>query len=629
MSSRRCFLYIALLTTLCFANGLTGQFVQDDLVVVVNNPAIRSLRNLPFLFGQPYWGPEQAAQGTYRPLSILSHALTYALCGLWPVGYHLGNLVLHALNGWLIFLLARRYTGKPLVGLFTGLIFAAHPVHVDAVAQVVGRTEVLSAFFFLLTWWFFLDAETNPIRKLLGWCCFGLALFSKENTVVWLGVVPLAEMCAGRLKLRALFPRWGLAFFPYYLILGGYLAARLAVNGRLGIGREWAFFKTEPVTVRWLTMIDGFLAYFRLLVFPFRLCVDYDYGVIPKVSTPGISTILGVLLIIALVGLGLWSIRRLPVVGFGVLFFFIAISPVSNIAVLTGILIAERVLYIPSIGFCFLLGYGFFLLWKKRESFRPAVATLFLLVCGLMGWRDIIRNRDWADTGAFLDAWVRVAPTSPKVWLNIGLTRTAPSEKETAFRKAIEFGPNLASPRLELGRFLIARGKEVEGMAEIKRAYESFPQSADANLELALGEIRAGRPAEADRWFEKARLLNPKGINTYTRYAGNLLARSEPSRALEVFQMALEVAPDRADLYGGVGVAFLKLKKYPEAETALFKGLALDPDSDSLRTNYGVSLLAQGKVAEARVQLIEALRLNPQSEATVENLKLIARRPAA
>lgn len=626
LTSRRCFLLIALLTTVCFANGLTGDFVQDDVIVIVKQPVLQSLANIPKLFTQPYWGPKEAVQGTYRPIVNASFALTYAVFGLQPIGYHLGNLMLHALNGWLIFLLARRYTGKPLVGLFTALIFTAHPVHVEAVTQVVGRAELLSACFFFLAWWFWLDGEIVPTRRYLSWLCFALALFAKENTVVWLGVVPLAEICAGRWRIADLPRRWIVPSLPYLGILGGYLDARWAVIGGLGVNREWTFFKFEPATVRCLTMVDGFMNYFRLMVFPVRLCALYDFSMVPKVSTPGLSTVFGLLVIGGLVGFGLWGIRRLPVAAFGVLVFFVAISPVSNILIVTGLLIAERVLYLPSVGFCFILGYGFAEFWRTRPAWRVPVLGSFLILCGLMGWRDVARNRDWANLNAFVNAQIRVNPRSPRTWTQAALVRPTPMEKEAAIRKAVELDPGSPGSRLELGRFLATQGKNVEAMAEFKLANERYDHSEEICLALAIGALRLGNMKEAETWYARAKELKPGNIDTYVKFGSTLVGARALERALEVYREALMVDPKEPAAFDGIGLIFLLQGRYAEAEQATRAGVALAPESDSLHSNLGVALLAQGKMAEARAELVTALRLNPGSRSALENLRLIERK---
>lgn len=623
LTPRRCFLLIALLATICFANGLTGEFVQDDIVVVVNNPSVHSLANLPRLFAEPYWGPEGAVQGTYRPLTNLSHALTYAVFGPLPLPYHLGNLALHVLNCGLVFLLIRRLTGRLQVAFSASLLFAVHPVHVEAVSQVVGRTEVLSAAFFFLAWWFYLDGPERTGRQALSWLCFAAALFSKENTLVLLGVIPLADFCFRGGDARGVLREWGKNSLPYVGILIGYLAFRYLALGRMGVAVDQTVFKHDPPTVRWLTMIDGFAGYFRLLIFPVSLCADYDFSVIHRVIAPGWSTLWGGLLLLAVAGIGTWGLFRHRAVGFGISFFFVSVSIVSNVLVSTGIIIAERVLYIPSFGFCLLVGYGFSEFIRRKPAFRPAAVGLFCVLCGLMVWRDVVRNRDWADSRAFSGALLRDAPRNPKGWLAEGARRTDLVQKEAAFRKAVEVEPNRSVTYLTLGRFLASRGRHAEAMEVFRKGYSVFAGSDSLCLALATGTLEEGDEKGAFEWFSRACAVSPKKSAIMIVFAGELIARDRPEKALDLYREALRLEPENVAIYEGIGLAFLRLNLFDEADQAVREGLRRNPESDSLHANLGVALLARGNLVEARKEFILALRLNPESRSALQNLRLV------
>src|SRR5262249_48983466 len=153
------FLFILFTTLLCYWNSLLGEFVGDDHIVVERNRDIRSLSYIPKLFHQNYWGEGYEDQGNYRPLTNVSFAVNYAVGGLEPFGYHLLNVLLHAANGALVFLLIRRYTKHEYLSLAAALLFIVHPVHVEAVSQIAGRTELLAGVFCLLSWFSYINKE--------------------------------------------------------------------------------------------------------------------------------------------------------------------------------------------------------------------------------------------------------------------------------------------------------------------------------------------------------------------------------------------------------------------------------------------------------------------------------------
>src|SRR5437868_962594 len=143
---------ILLVTALCFWNSLSGQFVGDDHVIILKNETVKSITKLPKLFVQSYWGEGYNEQSNYRPLTNVSFAMNYLAGGLNPMGYHLLNLLLHALNGYLIYRLALHYTKREMLSLATALLFVAHPIHTEAVSQIAGRTELLACSLALLSW---------------------------------------------------------------------------------------------------------------------------------------------------------------------------------------------------------------------------------------------------------------------------------------------------------------------------------------------------------------------------------------------------------------------------------------------------------------------------------------------
>jgi hypothetical protein len=220
---------------LLYLNTLQNAFVLDDRSLVETNPLIRSLADVPTLFATDYSAPNAKA-GLYRPLVTTSYALNFAVGGREPRGYHGVNLALHALVSVLVWALYRRLSGDALTAGAAAFLFAAHAVHTEAVANVVGRAELLSAFLFLLSLLSYLGSRGAQGRRrtrlvLASLSAYLLALLSKESAVTLLGVILLYDFVYREERARSLLPRlWGMVL-RRWRVYAGYLLATLFYLG--------------------------------------------------------------------------------------------------------------------------------------------------------------------------------------------------------------------------------------------------------------------------------------------------------------------------------------------------------------------------------------------------------------
>src|SRR6476660_6713233 len=177
LSRRAAFILSLVIVCICYLNSLPNDFVFDDAAIVVSNPVIRSISPIHFLKSS-YW-TQQQSEGIYRPFTVFSLSLDYALWHRWAPGFRLTNLALHAINGFLVFLLCSSLFGEGMVPVVAMLIYIVHPVHTEAVTSIVGRSELFSACFFMGAWLLFRNGRTIWSAVL-----FFLALLSKENAIV-------------------------------------------------------------------------------------------------------------------------------------------------------------------------------------------------------------------------------------------------------------------------------------------------------------------------------------------------------------------------------------------------------------------------------------------------------------
>jgi len=380
-----------------FSNAPGNEFAYDDNLIVLENTGIQSLETLPQALVEPYWpGRYGTGLGLWRPVVTALFGAEWALFGGNPVGFHVVNVLFHAAVTVLVVLLLGEIL--PVAGAFIGgLLFAVHPVHVEAVANVVGVAEILSAFFFLWASILLLRARKRmaPGRLLAFLSLYLLAFLTKESAITLLGVVLLLDSSKDDIGVKDLGSylrrRWvlyggmlavaGVVLLGRFLVLGSFAKpyAPLGASILTEIPRIWTVTSTWPHII-------------RLLFFPLDLSVDYGPAVVPIAYGWSSVNITGVILVLGILALafvawrrGVLSSERLSsrAIGWGVVWFVITISPTSNFFFLSGILLSERTLYLPSVGFVAAAAWAILRLWQTRPRLAPTILVVaVVLMCG-------------------------------------------------------------------------------------------------------------------------------------------------------------------------------------------------------------------------------------------------------
>jgi protein O-mannosyl-transferase len=386
---------------ICYANSLPNGFILDDYHVVSVNPAIRTIAPLQFL-KTPYWGTKSSS-GIYRPVTIFSFALEYPLWRQWAGGYRLMNLLLHAMNGVLVFVVLRGLLQSATAAGAASAIYLAHPVHTEPVVGLVGRSELLATLFFLLAWIFF-----RQRKIVLCSAAFLISLLSKENAIVFPAVMML-DIFILEGSFRKIIPQWKrLAAVTSVAVF--YLVARLVVLGGLGVPKTAQYLDGSlTVAQRELTSGRAFLKYFQLLVAPVDVTGDYDFNSIPVATANDWLAWLGLLLVVIMIVFAFRMRKKQPALAFAIFFFFVTMFPISNWIIPTSIIMSERALYLPSLGICLIAG----LLWARLPR-REARTLLGLGVMATAALLCIAHNYVWRDDLSYYRNMVRVLPNNTR-----------------------------------------------------------------------------------------------------------------------------------------------------------------------------------------------------------------------
>ncbi len=481
-------LFCLLLVLVCFGTGIAGGFVWDDHHIVQRNPVVRTLNPAVHLSSE-FFSRWEVEYGYYRPLVTWTLALDRSLSGGAPWLFHLTNLLLHALNGFLLYHLLRRFAALAPAAMAAAL-FLVHPVQSEAVLWISGRTDLLATCLLLTASVLYAGRfRGRRLRYGLFLLAIAGALLAKEMAVTFPAVLLGAGLAAGlaggrsfRQAGREALSRFIRRGGPALLLLAPYLAARYLVLGRLlGGAGESAGVLPNPMAAmgagtRILTAIDVLGRYLVLLVYPRTLTIEYNSEIVPPVETAGSAAFLvPAAIVLVLLTVTAWLMRRNPAAAFGAVAFAGTYLLVSGLLFATPSLMAERVLYLPMVGIAALVGSALALLAGRFASGRfktAATLSLGLIVLLPLGVRSLARVPDWKDDKSLFEATVRDHPESFLAWYNLAVERLEEGDTAgalTAVDRCLSFRPQYLPARLTRAAIFQRRGESAHAL-EILRA---------------------------------------------------------------------------------------------------------------------------------------------------------------
>jgi hypothetical protein len=448
--TRHAVLAAALLAAAVAAPSIRNDFVADDQWVIAQRPFLQHPSSIGAVLIEPYW-PASFGGVMWRPAVISSFAVDYRVSSS-PHWFHAINVLWTAIAAALFALLACELAG-PLIGLMAGLLFAVHPVHVEAMANVVGRAELMAGAGYAAALLCAIRAERRPaylIGVVLG---AALAITSKEIAVTLPAAVYLVYVARGArgADLRAAW-RPALAtilVIAAYFLVQSLVGIRTFYAGGLAVGLEHL-----GLVERTWAMVRLSLEWWRLFLFPAHLSADYSPGELTVSLGLTAGHVLGALVVVALAVVAWRTRRTVPGIAIGLAWVVITISPVSNILFPTEFLIAERTLYLASFGVVFALASAAMAIRTPRLRYA---LTGIVIVAGAL--RTIAHIPTWHDDETHYQALKRDAPRSYRtLWLE-GKDEFAAARwgsGERLLLESIAFAPHIAGPRYDLARFYMS-----------------------------------------------------------------------------------------------------------------------------------------------------------------------------
>ena len=599
-------LLVALVAGAVYAATLGYDLVWDDTLLIQESWRLHHWGQLPSLLVSQFWSEVGQASQYYRPLVTLSFFLDLQIWGLRPLGFHLTNVLAHVAVTLAVLALARRLMTDELAATTGALVFALHPLHTESVSFVSGRTDVLAAAFFLLA---LLTYDRGRDEGRWGWLSWSLvayllALLAKEVALALPPVLLVWDWLVRRdLRSWRAASRAAARYAAYAAVTGLYLTLRgFALGGIVGPGQAadaWA----QPYA-RALTIVEILASYVRVTILPYP--PHPLHAVVPAGFPPDLAWWLAAVGLACALGATAWAVRATPAPGLGALWFWLTLLPsvAVNLLPLPSALMAERFLYLPTVGFCLIVGWVAARLLGPvalgRAAQLPAVPSVglavVLLACAVL---TLWRNEDWRDeyrlysrmvemapnaalahinlafvqlprgevaaAGDNFREAVRLAPASARAHAGLGLTETILGDREAGLRdglKARALAPGDPDVRASLGALYLHRGEPGLAVPELTESLRLKPNQVHAALNRALALAWLGDQAAAEAQLEQAlalvRLMSPD-LPLADRITAEVVAARDPERARTAWerytaklQMAGQLNPALAAELAGV-----------------------------------------------------------------------------
>jgi len=586
------------------------------------------------------------SDGTCQQLAsadMLSLMLDVELFGTGPAGPHLTNVILHAINTLLLFLLLKRLTSTLWPSAFVATLFGIHPLHVESVAWVSERKDVLSGLFFMLTLLMYARYAQNCAKSQVSgvtwlgsrdyWLAvlfFALGLMSKPMLVTLPFVLLLLDYWPlkrfGLSTLNSDQSRAGsqlstkrilwlvLEKIPFFVLsaascMATVLAQREAIKS----------MNVLPFTLRLNNALVSVVTYITQMVWPANLAAFYPY----RFDTPAWQIAGAGMLLLFITVLAFRTAQRFPCFLVGWLWYLGMLVPVIGLVQVGGQAHADRYTYLPQIGLYLVIVWvirDWTAGWRWR---RPALGVAALSVVAVLMVCSLKQTAYWQNDESLWTHALACTSGNYTAHNNLGYVLVAQGRSAEAikhYEEALAINPNYSEVINNLGTALLNQGRLDEAAKYYHRAIEIYPGFAEAYNNLGILLTKQGQTAEAIEQYRKAIELNPNRAEFYNNL-GNLLAtKGRTAEAIEQFQKALEVEPDNAKVRYNLANIFIVQGRWDEAIEQYQQALKQMPDSIHAHYQLGLALQSQGRFTAAIAQFQRVLELDPRHVTAQNNL---------
>lgn len=548
-----------------YANTFTVPLFWDDEDFISNNLYIRDWRYLSRYFSENVIAGSGLLSNYWRPALLFVFSIGWHIWGNWPGGYHLIDISLHIANAILLFLILFYLFKHRGLAFLTSVIFLIHPLQIEAVTYAAGISDPLWGFFAFLGIIFYLKFRISG--KLASWSgyyflslgAFILALMSKEIAIIIPAIVFIVDFVFDPtqefLSVKEKFKKIIKAIWPFLILAGIYILLRATA---LNFQNSFNFYDQEssPFSshfyIRFFTFFRVLVVYLGLIFWPRNLHMERSVEIATSFFSWDI--IFGGVIFVGLLTLAFTQLRRLPILGFGILWFFIGLAPTSNILVPINNLLYEHWLYFPLIGIFLILFWLGIALTRgfRHQKFFLVIPVIFMI---FLGYTTVIRNNEWRNPISFYLQVLKYSPKSYRIINNLGKTYAEQAEYQNAeimYKRAINLYPdnpiayhNLANTYKDTEREILARQYYKLAIKVDPRFFYSY--NALINLYLKNKEYQ-----DARKVFEYYLKYDEIKIGTLFSLAQIAIAEKDFKSALDYLNQALIIEPQNQQIQAAV-----------------------------------------------------------------------------
>ena len=636
--------WVALAGFLLYVNTLNNDYAIDDGAVIGANPYVQQgLKGLPGIFTTDMWHFENADLGYYRPLPLATFAIEHQFFNNNPTVSHLVNALLYGLTGFLLFLLLLRIFSSynALFAWVVALLFMAHPIHTEVVANIKSRDEILSFLNLLLSILLLLRGvgqQKAVWRWLLPSCLFFyLALLSKESAIAGLLIIPVLLYSASSSRPGQI-AKWLSPFiilvlvfqFQKYLLLG-------TVTG--AANPDIVSFPYAEAGSKWATAFLHLAWYVKLILVPYPLSYSYAYNQLPAADWSSIGAICGIIIAVLLAFFSLRGLQKRSPLSLGIFLFAVLILPAMAFTVMKGGVLAERFLYASTLGFCIVITWSLFKLLKlpletgvENLAMHRSKLAVFVAIFICYSFTTISRNMDWKNDMTLSAHDVINAPNNCQIHLHYGkklidegVTESNATKKQTCFnlgteqlRSAFNIEPHYARAYFKMAyAYQALQVNDDSAIYYYTRAIDEAPGYSQAYGNLGALYAKLGRIQLANHYLKKALEINPNMVS-----AAQLLQKLQQPLA-PASNQTLSGSADSTNAfesYSNLGVKCARDKNFTDAQKYLLKAIQLKPTSAEARVNLAVCYGMMNEYGKSEQVLLDALKIDPANKAALRNL---------
>jgi tetratricopeptide (TPR) repeat protein len=603
---------ILLLTLLVYSNSISNDFTNwDDNELVVENPQIRSL-DLDGII--TIFTPK--AGKTYQPVRVLSHAIDYRFWQLNPVGYHLGNIILHGLSAVVLYLLLASILGhicetismesNRIIALFAALLFVVHPVNVEAVTWISSRKYGLLGLFYFSAFYFYVKSSEKrrhyKIHYAASISSYVVAILSSPFSITLPAMLLLYDFCRNRdnnlfqvikPKLRSYLPYLLLAVCQLVLFWISFSTTSGPTPTIKGHHLNNPFYT-------FLTMSRVMYQYMVNLICPLWLNNMYvDHTSTSIFEYKVMILLIAVLFLLVIIILQARMGNKFSLFCFG--WFVVTWLPVSNIIPISTKM-ADRYLYLPAVGLFLFFSASLVKLSQagvSKNVRRPIVYSLVVFLICTLAYLSIKRNRVWANSETLWSDSLRKAPDYWVPYLNMGLVKAQQGNLDQAvdyYYKALQLSANSVHIHNNLGVALLEQGKIDEAVNHYMAALSLESDFAETYNNLGVALFRLGKFDRATEYYREALRLDPEFGKAHNNLGNVLVEQSKFEEAIFHYNKALATKAHYPEAHNNLGVALARQGRLNEAIIHFQEALRLKPDYDQARANLELTLAMAGRL---------------------------------